>query len=133
MVLSKEGEEEEEETTEHCPCNDLGNWSRVHSTQHTRRESELPYEVQVINHNEIQTFNRGLARANHGRNCSICRSSLQAPNSAEQDGFIRPVSHKAITVEDVLIHSGQCCVGGPWGAGEDSGTESLRYGPNTQP
>jgi hypothetical protein len=47
---------------------------------------------------------REVVTTKHGKTCSIDRSGLQVPLSTEMEGFIRPVSHRATAIEDVLIH-----------------------------
>jgi hypothetical protein len=61
----------------------------------------------------------------HGENCSIFRGGLQVPLPIEREGLLRPASQRYTTRGHVRrwvdTYSGQCCNGGPWEAGGDSG------------
>jgi glutamate-1-semialdehyde aminotransferase len=62
----------------------------------------------------IQWGVREVATAKHVQDCSICRSGLQVPLSAEQEGIVRYASERAATVKDVLIQVlGNAASGGP--------------------
>jgi hypothetical protein len=48
----------------------------------------------------LQGVSEKMVTAEHGQGCSISRSSLQVPLSAEQEGFMRLTSSRATTIKD---------------------------------
>jgi hypothetical protein len=46
---------------------------------------------------------REVGTVKYGQNCSICRSGLQVKLSGEREELLRPASHRATTVKDVLM------------------------------
>jgi hypothetical protein len=82
----------------------------------------------------IQWGFRKVATAKHGQDCSICRSGLQVPLSAEWEGFLRPASQRAAMAKGLLTYipwAMLCrgplgCKQGFWGGG-------IHYGPDMHP